>query len=91
MWAKILGPIPDPPGFFRITATGRHHRVKRVKRLKHPGHPDKHAWVSVLFWCGNLSLGDRGTFSANRPYNSEPCDRCAYAWERRRKREAHRV
>ena len=82
MWAMTLGPIPDPPRFFLVAATGRHHRVKRATRHVHPGQRVEQGWVAVLFWCGNLSIDTRGTLAMNRPYGSERCAGCEHGWER---------
>ena len=65
--------MDDPPGYFRMSRTGRVHLVRRVTRVTwRSGETHR----TVEFWCGNLSGDERGELLPVIPPDALECAGC---------------
>jgi hypothetical protein len=65
--------MDDPPGYFRVSRTGRVHLVRRVTRVT---WRSGEAHRTIGFWCGNLSGDERGELLTVMPPDALACERC---------------
>jgi hypothetical protein len=70
--------MDDPPGYFRISQTGRVHLVRSVTRVTRPGGATH---LAVRFWCANMAADRAGDLLTAMPPDAlgfAGCERIRY-------------
>jgi hypothetical protein len=65
--------MDDPPGYFRISWTGRVHLVRSVIRVT---RPDGATHLAVRFWCANMAADRGGELLTVMPPGAIGCAGC---------------
>ena len=65
--------MDDPPGYFRISRTGRVHLVRSVTRVT---RTDGATQLAVRFWCANMATDRAGELLTVMPPAAIGCAGC---------------